>query len=90
MACLGFQTCLLFVFAADVGQDVTRNLTNMITLWQGFEMVRKLILDTHEFCIEDDTLTPTFKLKRPQLQKRYQQQIDAYYKGSQGAVANGK
>eukprot|EP00983_Pelagomonas_calceolata_P083373 1156147-Pelagomonas_calceolata.AAC.3 len=27
------------------------------------------------FSIEDDTLTPTFKLKRPQLLKKYKQQV---------------
>jgi len=31
------------------------------------------------FSIENDCLTPTFKLKRPQLLKRYQSQVDAMY-----------
>jgi hypothetical protein len=31
--------------------------------------------------VEDDTLTPTFKLKRPQLQKRYQGVVDGLYAG---------
>ena len=31
------------------------------------------------FTIENDCLTPTFKLKRPQLLKRYQEQVDAMY-----------
>jgi len=31
------------------------------------------------FSIDNDCLTPTFKLKRPQLLKRYQEQIDAMY-----------
>jgi hypothetical protein len=29
--------------------------------------------------VEDDTMTPTFKLKRPQLQKRYQAHVDRLY-----------
>jgi len=33
------------------------------------------------FNIENDCLTPTLKMKRPQLQKRYQAQIDAMYQG---------
>merc|ERR1711998_479776 len=31
------------------------------------------------FSIDNDCLTPTFKLKRPQLLKRYKEQIDAMY-----------
>ena len=31
------------------------------------------------FTVETETLTPTFKLRRPQLLARYQQQIDAMY-----------
>jgi len=30
--------------------------------------------------VEAELMTPTFKLKRPQLQKRYQAVIDALYK----------
>jgi len=33
------------------------------------------------FSIDNDCLTPTFKLKRPQLLKRYQAQVDAMYVG---------
>jgi len=33
------------------------------------------------FSIDNDCLTPTFKLKRPQLLKRYQSQVDAMYVG---------
>lgn len=39
-----------------------------------------MLLDSSEFCVEKETLTPTFKLKRPQLQQQYQTQIDAMYK----------
>jgi len=33
------------------------------------------------FNIDNDCLTPTLKMRRPQLQKRYQSQIDAMYAG---------
>ncbi len=42
-------------------------------------MVRGLILDTEMFSVENELLTPTFKLKRPQLQAKYQEQINAQY-----------
>ena len=31
------------------------------------------------FTVENDTMTPTFKLQRPQLLKRYAAQVDAMY-----------
>ncbi len=47
---------------------------------KGFELIKKVYLDDKPWTIEDDLLTPTFKLKRPQLQKKYQADIDALYK----------
>jgi len=44
---------------------------------QGFEMIKSLYLDPD---IENGLMTPTFKLKRPPLQSKYQPQIDAMYK----------
>ena len=44
----------------------------------GFETPRGLHLD-HTAWTPDDVLTPTFKLKRKDAQKRYQPQIDALY-----------
>lgn len=35
---------------------------------QGFEMIRGLILEGEPFSVENDLMTPTFKLKRHQLQ----------------------
>lgn len=48
---------------------------------QGFEMVRAIYIESpsHLFSVENDLLTPTFKLKRAPLQKRYQAEIDAMY-----------
>ncbi|GMH34395.1 hypothetical protein BSKO_02229 [Bryopsis sp. KO-2023] len=46
---------------------------------KGFELIKKLHLDSNPFSVEKDTLTPTFKLKRPQLQKFYQATLDKLY-----------
>jgi long-chain acyl-CoA synthetase len=46
---------------------------------QGFEMVKEIYVEPTQFSIEEDLLTPTFKLKRPQLQKKYQAKIDGLY-----------
>jgi len=44
-------------------------------------MVRAIYLESpsHQFSVENDLLTPTFKLKRAPLQKKYQGEIDAMY-----------
>lgn len=39
---------------------------------KGFEAIRGVTLDAEQFSVENDCMTPTFKFKRPQLQKRYQ------------------
>ncbi|TMW67702.1 hypothetical protein Poli38472_011322 [Pythium oligandrum] len=46
---------------------------------RGFEYVKKIYLHADAFSMEEDLITPTFKLKRPQLKTRFQQQIDAMY-----------
>ncbi|QDZ23683.1 acetyl-CoA synthetase-like protein [Chloropicon primus] len=46
---------------------------------KGFEIVKAVHLDYEQFSIETDLLTPSFKLKRPQLLKHYKSKIDALY-----------
>eukprot|EP01024_Parvocaulis_polyphysoides_P049366 TRINITY_DN4776_c0_g1_i1.p1 TRINITY_DN4776_c0_g1~~TRINITY_DN4776_c0_g1_i1.p1 ORF type:complete len:192 (+),score=29.34 TRINITY_DN4776_c0_g1_i1:57-578(+) len=46
---------------------------------KGFEKIAKLYLESDPFTPENDLLTPTFKLKRVPLQKKYQKQIDEMY-----------
>ena len=48
---------------------------------KGFEIVKAIHLDSVQFSVETDLLTPTFKLKRPQLLKHYQSKVDALYAG---------
>ncbi|KAG9143162.1 hypothetical protein Leryth_021368 [Lithospermum erythrorhizon] len=49
---------------------------------KGFEFVKALHLDPEPFDMERDLITPTYKKKRPQLLKYYQNVIDAMYKNS--------
>ncbi|MED6132560.1 Long chain acyl-CoA synthetase 4 [Stylosanthes scabra] len=47
---------------------------------KGFEFIRDVHLDPVPFDIERDLITPTYKRKRPQLLKYYQNVIDDMYK----------
>ena len=44
-----------------------------------FEKVKKLALESEQFSVDNDLLTPTFKLKRPQLKRKYQTIITDLY-----------
>jgi len=48
---------------------------------KGFEIVKAIHLDSVQFSVDAELLTPTFKLKRPQLLKHYQSEVDALYAG---------
>lgn len=37
---------------------------------KGFEMIKAVFLEPSPFTVENDLITPSFKLRRPQLQKR--------------------
>jgi len=46
---------------------------------RGFERIHGIFLSSNPFTIENDLLTPTFKLKRPQTKNSYIQQINQLY-----------
>lgn len=45
----------------------------------GFEQAKALYLESEPFAVENDLLTPTFKVKRPQASKRYEAIIAQLY-----------
>ncbi|XP_077233193.1 putative CoA ligase CCL6 isoform X2 [Tasmannia lanceolata] len=51
---------------------------------RGFEALKAIHLEPNPFDIERDLITPTFKLKRPQLLKYYKDCIDELYNESKG------
>lgn len=51
---------------------------------RGFEMLRAVQLESIPFDIDQDLITPTFKLKRPQLLKHYKDRIDKLYSEAKG------
>ncbi len=46
---------------------------------QGFELVKAVHLEAEPFSVENDLLTPSFKLRRAPLQKKYQAAITSMY-----------
>jgi long-chain acyl-CoA synthetase len=46
---------------------------------KGFEILKNIHITSEQFSIENDLLTPTFKLKRHTAKERYQEDIDRMY-----------
>ncbi|KAI8471525.1 MAG: hypothetical protein J3K34DRAFT_416911 [Monoraphidium minutum] len=55
---------------------------------KGFELVAAVHLEPEPFSVEADLMTPTFKLKRPQLKKAYQADLDKMYADLAAAPAS--
>ncbi|KAI0025767.1 acetyl-CoA synthetase-like protein [Xylariomycetidae sp. FL0641] len=47
--------------------------------FNGYERVRNCVLDIEPFSIENELLTPTLKLKRPQVTRKFKSEIDRMY-----------
>jgi long-chain acyl-CoA synthetase len=48
---------------------------------QGFEAVKAIHLEASPFSVENDLMTPTFKLKRQKVRDRYEKEIETLYAG---------
>ena len=46
---------------------------------RGFEMVKKVHLTSEAFTVENGLITPSFKLRRPQIKRKYAEQIKRMY-----------
>ncbi|KAG6015520.1 hypothetical protein E4U43_005159 [Claviceps pusilla] len=57
--------------------------------FNSFEKVRGVFLDVEPFTIENELLTPTLKLKRPQAAKKFRAEIDAMYAEINSAPSSG-
>ncbi|KAI8110231.1 hypothetical protein M9435_001910 [Picochlorum sp. BPE23] len=65
----------------DLQQAILKSLTATAKeeKLKGFEIPKAVFIESELFSVENDLLTPTFKSKRPQLQKKYQSIIDDMY-----------
>ena len=57
-------------------KPVIENINNNLTL---IEKIKKFILNSYEFTIDNGMLTPTLKLKRKEIIKNYLKQIENLY-----------
>ncbi len=55
---------------------------------KGFERLPAVVLTPEQFSTDNDLMTPSFKLKRPQLQKHFQKQLDATYEQEKKRLAS--
>ncbi|KAI0181435.1 acetyl-CoA synthetase-like protein [Hypoxylon sp. FL1284] len=58
--------------------------------FNGYERVRNCLLDFEPFTVENELLTPTLKLKRPQTVKKFKADIDRMYTEINAETANVK
>eukprot|EP00899_Mesostigma_viride_P024273 jgi/Mesvir1/502/Mv11370-RA.1 len=78
------EVCHLASARAHVTEELKN--TGKAAKLKGFEFVKGVILEPRPFDVERDLMTPSFKKKRPQLQKYYQAGIDELYKNMQPAA----
>ena len=64
---------------ADVRAKIEREVMGMLRDLAKFEMPKKVVLIENDFTIESGELTPTLKVKRRAVEKRYAELIDRAY-----------
>ena len=75
---LPFQTLCKSSALQDKIMNEVRDISNQNQLY-GFEIPKAIYLESQPFSVDNNLLTPTFKLKRQQLREQYATQIDYMY-----------
>jgi len=70
----------------EVRAKMEREVMKMLPDLASYETPKKILLLEHDFSIENGDLTPTLKVRRRVVEKRYQRQIDALYTESPPAM----
>jgi long-chain acyl-CoA synthetase len=82
---LAFVTHRGLLKLPEVHAKMEREVGKMLTELAKYETPKKILLLEHDFSIENGDLTPTLKVRRRIVEKKYQRQIDALY--SEGPAA---
>ncbi len=64
-----------------IEQQVLQRITEQIKEFPGYAKVRRVLLLTEPWTIENGMLTPTLKLKRPHVVMRFAREIEQLYQG---------
>jgi len=73
---------------ADVHAKMEREVMGTLRDLAKFETPKKVVLLENDFTIESGELTPTLKVKRRVIEKRYKDQIDAAYASADALTAS--
>ena len=84
---LTYGTRAELITLADVQAKVEREVMGMMRELAKFETPKKVLLLEHDFTIEAGELTPTLKVKRRAVEKRYQALIDRAYAADDALAA---
>lgn len=71
----------------EVKELVRKEIDQQTKDFARFEQIKEFVILAQEFTQESDELTPTLKLKRRNVLKRYQDAIDSMYAGAQVPVS---
>jgi long-chain acyl-CoA synthetase len=66
-----------------IEQRALERIAELMKEFPGYAVVRRVLLLTEPWSIENGLLTPTLKLKRPQVVLRYAKEIEQLYEGNQ-------
>jgi len=84
---LSYHSKAELIQLADVQAKVEREVMSMLKELAKFETPKKVLLLENDFTIESGELTPTLKVKRRVVEKRYKDQIDAAYAADDAVAA---
>ena len=85
---LSYGTRAELLELADVQAKMEREVMGTLRDLAKFETPKKVLLLENDFTIESGELTPTLKVKRRVIEKRYKDQIDAAYASADALTAS--
>ena len=67
--------------SSEANDAVLQKLAALLDMFPGYAQIRAVYLSCESWSIENGFLTPTLKIKRPELEKQFAEQINELYRG---------